>query len=90
MKTEWIWYKPEDMVEMKQYYSTATNFIPLLVVFVRQNDNGVLQHVSEYPKIGYYIESLDEWRMDGSPSKWSVKWWTPMPNYPLDEEQEKE
>ena len=34
---------------------------------------------------GRYIKSLDEWRIEGSPSKWEIDWWAEVPNVPQGE-----
>lgn len=29
--------------------------------------------------IGWYIASLNEWRIDGSPNEWEIDWWCRIP-----------
>lgn len=39
-------------------------------------------------RFGWYIHSIDEWRIDGSPSKWNdhIRCWIDIPKPPKEEE----
>ncbi len=43
----------------------------------------VLVYVPEFGwQMGFYIESLDEWRIEGSPSSWKPTHWCHLPGHP--------
>lgn len=44
----------------------------------------VLVYLDGRVRIGYYFESFKGWRIENSPSEWSIKWWIPMPIPPID------
>lgn len=70
----------------KQPFSFEGRWIPSGFL-LPDTDRKVIVHVPEYEKredadpvvFGRYIEGLDEWRVDGSPSKWDVDLWTEVP-----------
>lgn len=88
MKNEWIWYKPESILELKEYHSQEDALVPLLVVFVYENKFGEVCYASKYPMLVHYFPATDEWRVQGAPpAKWSVLWWTPVPFRPVEDDE---
>lgn len=66
------WRNPYDILAHQEYQSDPMNTIPLLLAF-----DG-----DKYPRVGWYIASIDEWRQEGSPSSFSPIAWQPMPDMP--------
>jgi len=53
-----------------------------------EHENRILVHVVDFEgrpdtetvQFGRYIKSLQEWRVEGSPSSWKVDWWAEVPH----------
>ena len=66
------WLRPSDIEKHPEYHSTAMRIVPVLLAVPGD----------KYPVKGWYIASIQEWRIDGSPSQWTPTAWQPMPDMP--------
>lgn len=57
-------------------------FIKVLV-YVPDFDKGTV--LENGVRVGWYMHSVGEWRIENSPSKWNVTHWQPMPQPPVKE-----
>lgn len=67
------WVEADRIEECEELFSTALHIIPLLLA---------IPDVYKYPRIGWYIANLKEFRVEGSPSQWQPTHFRALPALP--------